>query len=241
MLAIGFANKFYTLWNISEERRDLGNGHSYIITHNDYIKNISFDKETALAQYPDAKLDETLKGHTRSWESTKEVWDNVDVFRFGKYKYEKINNSDLSYLTWYWGQIYGDHKEYVGSILKDNGYEIRTWGEDNQYLMSPEDLENERKQNEETNEFIKTLDKKEDLNVVFEYNPDEEGECRIYNIIYKFKEVRENYYNGFPYYLPVVNGKQKRIKNKNLVITDYNYSVNDNIITIQILDFKIEK
>ena len=241
MLAIGFANKFYTLWNISEERRDLGNGHSYIITHNDYIKNISFDKETALAQYPDAKLDETLKGHTRSWESTKEVWDNVDVFRFGKYKYEKINNSDLSYLAWYWNQIYGDHKEYVGSILKDNGYEIRTWGEDNQYLMSPEDLENERKQKEKFQELTNLVKNGNQLNVFIEYNLDENGIYVDDCIRYHFPEVRENYYNGFTYYLPVVNGKQKRIKNKNLVITDYNYSVNDNIITIQILDFKIEK
>ena len=241
MLAIGFANKFYTLWNISEERRDLGNGHSYIITHNDYIKNISFDKETALAQYPDAKLDETLKGHTRSWESTKEVWDNVDVFRFGKYKYEKTNNSDLSYLAWYWNQIYGDHKEYVGSILKDNGYEIRTWGEDNQYLMSPEDLENERKQKEKFQELTNLVKNGNQLNVFIEYNLDENGIYVDDCIRYHFPEVRENYYNGFTYYLPVVNGKQKRIKNKNLVITDYNYSVNDNIITIQILDFKIEK
>ena len=241
MLAIGFANKFYTLWNISEERRDLGNGHSYIITYNDYIKNISFDKETALAQYPDAKLDETLKGHTKSWESTKEVWDNVNCYRFGKYKYQTIDSTDVNYLCWYWNQIYGEHKEYVSSFLEGLGYEIRTWGEDNQYLMSPEDLENERKQKEASNEFIKILDKKEDFNVVFECNPDYDGECRIDNVIYKFQEVKENYYNGFLYYLPVVNGKQKRIKNKNLVITNYNYLVNDNIITVEILDFKINK
>lgn len=241
MLAIGFTNKFYTLWNISEERRDLGNGHSYIITHNDYIKNISFDKETALAQYPDAKLDETLKGHTRSWESTKEVWDNVNCYRFGKYKYEKINNSDLSYLAWYWNQIYGDHKEYVSSFLEGLGYEIRTWGEDNQYLMSPQDLENERKQKEKFQELTNLVKNGNQLNVFIEYNLDENGIYVDDCIRYHFPEVRENYYNGYSYYLPVVNGKQKRIKNKNLVITNYNYTIDDNYINIEILDFKIEK
>ena len=41
--AIGFANKFYTLWNITEETKSLGNGCNYVVTHYTYIKNISFD------------------------------------------------------------------------------------------------------------------------------------------------------------------------------------------------------
>ena len=45
-IAIGFANKFYTLWNITEETKSLGNGCNYVVTHYTYIKNISFDKET---------------------------------------------------------------------------------------------------------------------------------------------------------------------------------------------------
>ena len=67
--AIGFANKFYTLWQISEETKPLGNGRSYVITHYTYVKNISFDKETALAKYPGATLNENLRGMTRSWDS----------------------------------------------------------------------------------------------------------------------------------------------------------------------------
>ena len=56
--AIGFANKFYTLWHITEETKPLGNGRSYMITHYTFIKNISFDKETALSKYPEAIFDE---------------------------------------------------------------------------------------------------------------------------------------------------------------------------------------
>jgi len=248
--AIGFANKFYTLWNITEETRPLGNGCNYVVTHYTYIKNISFDKETALAKYPNATLDENLRGKTQSWNSEKEVWNNVDVFRFGKYKYEKIDNTDLNYLSWYWDQIDGDHKEYVGKILEANGYEIRTntytdyYGEihTSTYLMDPESLENERLEEIEKNKVLTELAKNEPLNICIDHNPNYEGNCRIGDVIYHFQQVHENYYQGFEYYLPVLNGKQKRIKNKNLVIKNFTYRTEDNgLITVEILDFEIKK
>ena len=37
MKAIGFTNKYYTLWDIVEETRPLGNGHNYVITHFNYM------------------------------------------------------------------------------------------------------------------------------------------------------------------------------------------------------------
>ena len=111
MKVIGFANKFYTLWEVTEETRDLGNGRSYLITHYTYIKNISFDKETALSKYPGISIDENLKGHTESWSSKKEIWDNVNTFRFGKYAYKNIEEvNDVSYTEWYWANI--DYNSY---------------------------------------------------------------------------------------------------------------------------------
>ena len=65
--AIGFANKFYTLWHITEETKPLGNGRSYVITNYTFIKNISFDKGVALSKYPEAIFDENLRGKTISW------------------------------------------------------------------------------------------------------------------------------------------------------------------------------
>jgi len=243
--AIGFANKFYTLWNITEETKPLGNGHSYIITHYTFIKNISFDKETAIAKYPNAILDENLRGKTISWNTTKEVWDNVDTFRFGKYKYSKITDSDLNYLTWYWDQINGEHKEYVGKILEANGYEIRKWrsvlGYDSFYLVSPEDLEKEKENNEIANILEEKLKAGEIIDFITECNPDSEGDCRIGDVIYHFNEIKENWYSGCPYYLPVLNGKQKRIKNKKINVTKYTYTRNESIITINIEDFVIVK
>ena len=242
--AIGFANKYYTLWQISEETKPLGNGCNYVITHYTYIKNISFDKKTALAKYPGATLNENLRGMTRSWDSApKEVWDNVDTFRFGKYAYTKIaDNTDANYLEWYWNQVYDDHKEDVGSVLKSRGYEIRSYNSGSEYLMSPEALENERIAEANKNTVLEGLKKNNPFNISFDHNPNYEGYCRIEDVLYHFQQVHENYYQGWEYYLPVVNGKQKRIKNKNLVIKNYTYRTEDNgLIVVEILDFDIVK
>lgn len=244
--AIGFANKFYTLWQISEETKPLGNGRSYVITHYTYVKNISFDKETAFTKYPGATFNENLRGMNRSWDSApKEVWDNVDTFRFGKYAYTKIaDNTDTNYIAWYWEQISNEHKEYVGSVLKSRGYEIRTWGNDNdnQYLVSPEALENERMAEANKNTVLEVLKKNNPFNISFDHNPSSYGICRIDDILYHFQQVHVNYYQGFEYYLPVVNGKQKRVKNKNLVIKNYTYRIEDNgLVVVEILDFDIVK
>ena len=248
MKVIGFANKFYTLWEVSEETQDLGNGHKYVITHFYYIKNISFDKETAFTKYPGLDFDENLRGKTQSWETKKEVWDNVDIFRFGKYKGEKITGSDTSYLEWYWNQVYGEHKDYVSKILEENGYEVRKYCYESEngtttseYLMNPESLKEEARRKEELNKKIAELNTSKELELFIESNPDWEGNYRDGDIIYHFQEVKENYYRGFDYYLPVVNGKSKRVKNKKIVIKKYEWKVENEILKIEILDFEIAK
>ena len=242
MKAIGFANKFYTLWDITEDTRTLGNGRSCIITHYCYIKNISFDKETAFAKYPGVPFNEDLRGKSISWDSTKEVWDNVDTFRFGKYKYEKIDGSDLNYTTWYWCQVNGEHKDYVAEVLKNHGYEIRKYGDGSEYLMSPEALENERKEMAELNEKLAEVKDATELTFIPDHNCDDEGYLRMGNVLYHFPEVKENCYQGFPYYLPVINGKSKRIKNKNVKVTEFTYNVDKfNDLVIDIVKFEIVK
>ena len=243
MIAIGFANKFYTLWEISEDSQTIGNGCRVVVTHHTYIKNISFDKETALAKYPDAVFNEGLKGKTSSWDSApKEIWDNVDTFRFGKFKYEKIDSkADNNYLEWYWNQVYDEHKEYVGSVLKSRGYEIRTWGDNNQYLMDPESLEREKFELYELNKKIEEVSTGNPINLFITCNPNDEGYYRDGNVVYHFQEVKENWYAGCPYYIPVLKGKAKRVKNKNIIIKNYFWKNEDNILNIEILDFEIEK
>ena len=56
--AISFANKFYTLWRVIEMK--------YTTTYV-FRKNISFSKEKAMALYPDAVINENLRGKSRSF------------------------------------------------------------------------------------------------------------------------------------------------------------------------------
>ena len=94
MKVIGFSNKYYTLWDVTSETKDLGNGSHYEITHHYYIQNLSFNKDKAFAKYPDAKFDESLRGQTKYFKTQKLVFDTIDTFRFGKYKFNKIIESE---------------------------------------------------------------------------------------------------------------------------------------------------
>ena len=251
MQYIGFTNKFYTLWEVYEDSKPLGNGRTMKVTKHIYIKNISFDRNTAFATYPNAKFDEELRGHSASFDSNERIeWDNVDTFRFGKYQYMKIkDNSDTDYIEWYWNQVYAEHREYVAEVLKSRGYEVRYWvsTDENgqklahQYLMSPESIAQEKFEEFELNKKVEELTKGESLNVFITSNLDEDGYYKDGNISYHFQEVKENWYAGFYYYLPVLKGKAKRIKNKNIIIKNYTWKKENNSVVIEVIDFEIKK
>lgn len=246
MKVIGFANKYYTLWEVTEETRPLGNGHNYVVTHFNYIKNISFSKDVVLAKYPNVTMDESLRGKTVSFKTEKEVWDNVDTFRFGKYKYQKINDvDDIGYIVWYWDQVNDKHKEFVGNVLKGYGYKIRKWtGESTsgEYLMDPVALMNEQENLAKVNYIYNKCVLGDTLEFTPTHNIDFFGEFRDGDIIYKFEYFKVTDYQGYEYGLPLDNkGKAKRIKNKNIKITDYSYKLNGNILTVIINKFEILK
>ena len=109
--------------------------------------------------------------------------------------------------------------------------------------MSPEDLKKETEEILAKNSIINKLQNKEEISLDIQYNPDYEGEIRINDIIYQF-DVQEYSYQGMLYYLPVINGKAKRIKNKTIILTNYEYCpLDDNNVTIivQVKDFIIKK
>lgn len=246
MKVIGFSNRYYTLWEVTEENKDLGNGSHLKITHYYYLKNISFIKKKAMEKYPDAIVNENLRGTTKYFKTEKLIFDTVDTFRFGKYKFNKIAESeDISYIAWYWDNIFDDaHKNFVTEFLKSKGYEVRKYSTGVEYLMSPEELIEEAKELAVKNSMIKKFQNHEEFSLDIQYNPDFEGEMTIDDIIYQFEEVKENCYQGCYYYLPVLNGKAKRIKNKTITITDYDvFNLDDNNVTIivRIKDFIINK
>lgn len=242
MQAIGFANKYFTLWNVDTYTRTIRVGQNEVVTRYTYIKNISFDKETAFSKYPNAQFIEDLRGKTQSWNSVKVVYTNVDTFRFGKYCNEYISDcADNGYLEWYWDNVYDtEHKEYVGSVLIGRGYEVRK-GECNVYLMSPKALENERIEAERMQSLVTQLASGNAFDLPIDYNPNEEGYYRNDEAVYKFAEVKKNWYNGFLYYLPILKGKQKRVKGKTIIVKDYDYAEVDGCLVVNIKDFEVKK
>lgn len=253
-IAIGFAEKYYTLWYVDTYTRTIREGQDEIVTRYTYVKNISFDRKRAFAQYPNARFIEDLRGKTRSWDSVKVVWTNVNTFRFGKYNGQSIDNcTDTNYIVWYWGEVYGEHKDYVSGVLESRGYEIRI--SESEYVdydgnvkkqtyysaLSPTDLENERIAEQKADEFKTMLDSGNPFNLFVEYNPNEEGLYKYEDVLYKFAEVGENYYNGYTYYLPMLKGKQKRVKGKTISVKKYDYTEDERNIIVNIYDFAVNK
>ena len=131
---IGFANKYYTLWEVKTYEQDISDTPNKARwTHYKYVKNISFDKKTAFEKYPGVSYDDTLRGQTSSYKTDKVIiYPNVDTFRFGKYIYKKIEEvADLNYTKWYYKTIYdkgGEHRdghlEFVEEFLKKNNIKV---------------------------------------------------------------------------------------------------------------------
>ena len=248
--ALGFTNKYYTLWNVNTTTQDLGHGLIRTTNLYTYLQNVSFDLETARRKFPEAELVEDLRGKTRRWKTYSDVWESVDVFRFGKYKFQNIaENTDSSYIAWYWTVINGEHKEFVTKVLESRGYWVREkyWEKENgeierqEYLVSSEQLEEERKAELALREKSKEVENATALEFVPTRNVNGVGEYWDGNVIYKFAGVKENWYQGFPYYLPLLNGKQKRIKNKTIKITQFEPEQADDKMIIHIQNFEIVK
>jgi hypothetical protein len=135
-LKIGFANKYYTLWDVtSEDMWSQFNGKSYkshTKTIYTYYQNLSMDLEEAQKKASkkgckDLSPNDELKGQHKSWKNTVtyarpsyEVWQFVN----GKYEGDDIReNNDLSYLKWY--QKEKDCSESAKRICQlDDGYVI---------------------------------------------------------------------------------------------------------------------
>jgi len=108
MLVIGFATQFYTLWDVTSEdiyvTDAYGNRHlQRTIYRYHYHKNISFDLATAQAQYPDAKVDDELRGKSRDFSLESDSKLPVNLLQFGKYRMrtvEDVAELDFNYLLW---------------------------------------------------------------------------------------------------------------------------------------------
>lgn len=247
MKYIGKSNKFYTLWDVYSETRHTQRGEAYKITHHQYIKNISFDKDIAMSKYPDAVLDENLHGHS-SWTTVDYPKMPVDEFKAGKYRGDKIATcTDYNYL--YWAFDYGyiidpEMRPLVESILVKQGYRRIN---DNK-IVTPEEAKRIEDSFTECESYEETIEKEGKLTVTSPSNVYEEGSITIGNLTVIFPNVKYINYYDYEYGLPIdSNGKAKRIKGKKLeiipesyktIVSEYGWGASFEIV---VKDFKIIK
>ena len=243
---IGKANKYWTLWNIYEETR-YSFGEPYKVCVHQYLKNISYSLKVAQEKYPDAIVDENLRG-THSWESAV-VSDKPefpeDCFQKGQYRGKKIAEcKDLDYLQWAIGSIlYGEGAKIAEDVLVANGYrrlnEIA--------IVGPETVSDIDRKNEIVKDAVARIERGETLTCNVDYNPNEDHEvvdCST-NIVFHFPEISVQHYRGYEYYLPMLNGKAKRVKGKTIEVVPDHYEVEtdrcgwEDRLTVYVKSFKV--
>lgn len=201
---IGKADQYWTLW--------VKESNSYR-----FIKNISKDLEVAKQQYPDAKIDENLRGtvwEPREYTPYEEPEFNGSLLS-GKWAGSCLDpdycSVDSDYLTWYrecWSSN-EQEKAAIAAVLESRGYHFV-----DQYWHSPQEYEEYLEAQAEADQ-LKTILETGTAEVLIETNPGPEGLVAVAKNVYiKFPEVKECYYAGYEYYMPVLKGKAKRIKNK---------------------------
>lgn len=127
---IGFATTFYTLWNLTENKRfeTINNQHIHVGTtfNYTYIQNLSIDQDTAISKVKEkygldfVDVDECLRGVSqRSFQRYEEKPLPFNVFPFGKCKFDLIEfcNDVFQLMRVYDGQgAIGGNKEFETSI-----------------------------------------------------------------------------------------------------------------------------
>ena len=240
--AIGFSNKYYTAWEIYSETETTNYGKREI-THYQYIKNLSFDFDTAKSKW-NGDFIEGLRGKSHSFDTEKHIYD-PEVFSFGKYYGTLISeNKDYDYMHWYYNQICEENPtkqmEIIKGILEPLGYVFEKY-----QCYSPDAwkvIQNYNKEIEEAKQRIlnKDIDFIATSNLRIDIEDETKGYIEENHICYAFENVKELWYNGWNYGLPTINGKAKRIKNKKIIVTDF--EIKDlEYREVLVKSFKIEK
>lgn len=227
---IGFAGKYYTLWSvISTEVKN--ERESYTHRTYAYLKNISMNIDKVKSLYPSVEIDKTLNGkhYYTSIENYKHI-DDPNEFKFGKYAGKRFDVvADVEYTHWYSKQVLtDDNLDACYEFLKLHGYVVI---ED--CIYSPQEYEKIQSTNRVCDELLETNEKQGyiDLTITENAHYDAEGNCVLPTNIKGVYIVCEEgakamYYQGWEYYLPIFNGKAKRMKNKTVRIQTKNTLVN---------------
>lgn len=209
------------------------------IDDNRRYKVYNYKKVAVFNDLP-SKLQENIRcfKHRRSFEEKEVEYIAKDVFQFGKYANMKITEvKDLKYTSWYYTVVKDEEsKKFIHDYLYDNWYDFRKNSNDEEYVITPKRVKYEEEVEKKTKSFINNLNPNKKYYLEPTRNPNSEGKIKINDITYIFPKVECYWYNDICYYLPVCNGKSKRIKNKILECSLMNL---DNEIYIS--SFKVVK
>jgi uncharacterized protein (DUF3820 family) len=218
---IGFANKFYTLWyteKVPVYTTD-SYGKHWLVGYNiryDYLKNISFDLEKVKLLHPGLNINEELRGRTQSWLSENKDDLCPQIMKFGKYAGHDLNElveKDFQYVLWL----------SENSTHSHNGKYARSMQKIQDHYQAIE--ENYTKISEKCKTIFGEILNARSFEFLAERNLKING-----NIAYMLVNIDDchitfnfqpgtfswNEYNGFEYGLPIVKGKAKRMKGKNV-------------------------
>ena len=224
MLKIGKSNKYYTLWDVTSEVRYITDSHgrhlpSYNQVTYTYLQNLSLDKDKAIEKAKSKGVtelvpDEDLYGRNRSWSRREYIVPTYEPyeFRFGRYTGSDIREcDDFKYLTWYYG-------ETSNEFAKDRVIELEptVYTEYEGRLERIETVERLKVQAKLKEEIETSIRFNGYADVFVDRNVNDMGLINVGGVEFYFRNVRDHYYRNFLYYLPVINGKAKRIKNKNV-------------------------
>lgn len=236
MYYISFANKYYTLWlfnYIYNQKTGEPEFRSYT-----FVKNISMNLDKVKELYPGVSFDFSLKGTKRVFKEY--IKPEGDKFGFGKYCGLKIEEStDYNYIKWYMDQAISEsQKNICENVLLKNGY-VKF----NDRLITEEEYRIIENHYKTVMSYNDELEEKGYIEITFNNNLDKCSDTYNYLDRYfdiTFDEGKEMYYCGYYYYLPVFNGKAKRIKNKTFRVYAEKFELNENTQRIEIKCNKLE-
>ena len=246
MYTIGFATKFYTLWDVDVYTFTNEYGRKGRRVTAAFIKNVSMDEQTARAKYPDAPVDLSLRGHSTFSRTEWEPMAN-DVFPCGMYKGKPIAEcTDWSYLYWAvdTNMLGGERRDIAVSVLLKSG----RYGEYDGTIMPMERVNELLAEDATRDEIAAAIDLNGCVDIMNVTNikdwDDEFGsETAVdrVNLVWDRAAIERFEYNGWEYFLPVKGGKAKRIKGKKLHIIADHYTHDRRYLEIHVKDFAIVK
>ena len=216
MIVLGYTGKFFARWELTRHIVETKADRYVEYTECKYIRKVADDLETATAKFPELAVDPMLNGKKRSFNTyNKTVFTSTETFRFGKYNGKRIDEINEGwYIEWYMNLdndlIPDESREYCKRCL----LKYFDYTEENGHLISPKVRERENEKKRAQNNMLQKANEGKYVYLELKSWPNADGEITINNVTYTFPEVKASYYQGFTYYMPVLNGVAKRIKNK---------------------------